>query len=73
MADFTVNSPRHKGVRTDRVEYRLYFGIIFLFALLFAAADHVWSVLRHARSPQTGPIARARAEAHQIAPMIFRG
>ena len=73
MADFSVNHSRHRGPRTESFEYRLYFAIIFVFALLFAVAGHVWSVLRLAKAPVQGPVARARAEANQIAPMIFRG
>lgn len=73
MAYFSVNTPRHRGARAEGVEYRLYFALIFLFALPFALAGLIWSVLRHGRLPAPGPIARARAEAHRIAPMIFRG
>ena len=73
MADFSVNSHRHRAPRTERLEYRIYFGIIFLFALVFALMGYAWSVVRHAKTPAQGPIAQARAEAHQIAPFIFRG
>jgi hypothetical protein len=73
MADFSVNSHRHRAPRTERIEYRIYFGIIFLFALVFALMGYAWSVVRHAKTPPHGPIAQARAEAHQIAPFIFRG
>jgi hypothetical protein len=74
MADFSVNSPRHhRGARSEGLEYRLYFALIFLFALPFAVAGCIWSLLRHGRLTAGGPLARARAEAHQIAPMIFRG
>ena len=75
MADFTVNAHRHhpKTGRGARVEYRLYFALIFLLALPFALLAHFWAVVRHARAPAQGPVARACAEAHAIAPMIFRG
>jgi len=77
MADFSVNHPRHRGdhrgVRTGSFEYWLYFAPIFVFALVFAVAGHVWAVLRRGPVPTSGPIARARAEARQIVPMIFRG
>lgn len=73
MADFSVNETRHRGHQAHgRLEYRLYFAVIFLLALPFAAAAYAWAVVRHARAPEMGPIARARAEAHSIAPMIFR-
>ena len=74
MADFSVNSPRHaRAARPGSVEYRLYFAMVFVLALPFAALAFGWSVPRHARMPALGPLARARAEAHQIVPMIFRG
>ena len=73
MADLSVNHPRHRGHRSVSVEYRLYFAIIFTFALFFALAGWFGALLRHGRAPATGPVARARAEAHQVAPMIFRG
>ncbi len=74
MADFSVNSPRHhRAARPGRVEHLFYFAPVFLLALPFALAGYGWSVLRHARRPATGPIARAKAEADQIVPMIFRG
>jgi len=73
MADFSVNSPRFRGPRADRPEYRLYFAVVFLLALPFAALGYAWSVIRHAEVPAEGPLARAKAEAHQVVPMIFRG
>lgn len=73
MADFSVNSPRHRGARPGRVEHLLYFAPVFLLALPFALAAYGWSILRHARQPAIGPFARAKAEADQIVPMIFRG
>jgi hypothetical protein len=72
MADFTVNHPRHRGARTDRLEYRLYFALIFAFALVFAVLGWALAALR-GRAPATGPVARAMAEARQVAPLIFRG
>ncbi len=73
MAYFSVNTHRHRAARTEGIEYRVYFALIFLFALPVAVAGWLWPVLRHGRIPAEGPVARARAEAHQIAPMIFRG
>jgi len=73
MADITVNAPRHRGARTDRLEYRLYFALIFAFALLNALIGSGLAVLRRKPVPRPGPFARARAEARTIAPQIFRG
>lgn len=73
MADFSVNETRPKGhAAQDRFEYRIYFALIFVFALPFAVLGYVWTVVRHARTPAQGPVARAWAEAQQVAPMIFR-
>ena len=74
MADFTANAPRHRSARADRFEYRVYFALIFAFALVFALLAHLTAPLRpRAPRPSLGPVARARAEARQIAPMIFGG
>lgn len=73
MADLSVNSPRHRAARPGSMEYRLYFALVLVLAFPFAALAFAWSVICHARTPALGPLARARAEAHQIVPMIFRG
>lgn len=73
MADFSVNHTRHRAARFDRLEYRIYFGLIFAFALLFALVGHVVAVVRDAQTPAIGPVAKARAEAHHFATLIFRG
>jgi hypothetical protein len=72
MADFTVNHPRHRGHRSDQLEYRLYFALIFAVALPFAALGWALDAARGRRG-RPGPVARAIAEARQIAPLIFRG
>ncbi len=72
MADFTVNSPKSRVIRADGWEYRLYFALVFALALPFATLRCLRARLA-AAAPNPGPIARARAEANQIVPMIFRG
>lgn len=73
MADFTVNhQTRYRDHRTDRLEYRIYFALIFVFALVFAALGWALASLR-GRRPAIGPVTRAMAEARQVAPLIFRG
>ena len=72
MADVHVEPPRLRGARQDRVEFRVYFALIFLFALPSALLACGWHLLRHG-TPCKGPIARARTEAQLLAPMIFRG
>lgn len=73
MADISVNAPRHRGARTDRLEYRLYFALIFAFALVNASIALLAALARRRPVPRPGPFARARAEARTIAPQIFRG
>ena len=38
MTDMRVNAPRSRGARQDRLEYRLYFALIFLFAKMQGGA-----------------------------------
>ncbi len=73
MADFTVNAPRARHMRTGKWEYRIWFALIFGAALPFALGSWAWGTLRDGRMPAQGPVARARAEAHLIAPTILRG
>jgi hypothetical protein len=76
MADVSVNharqAARFRGHRPDRLEYRIYFALIFALALVFALAGWAVDALRGQRG-RPGPVARAIAEARQIAPLIFRG
>ncbi len=71
MADLTA-SHRHRGHRPARLEYRIYFALIFAFAFVFAALGWALDRLRGRRG-RPGPVARAMAEARQVAPLIFRG
>jgi|JI8StandDraft_2_1071088.scaffolds.fasta_scaffold14923_3 hypothetical protein len=72
MTDMRVNAPRSRGARQDRLEYRLYFALIFLFALPTAMVACVAHYARH-RTRCQGPVARAVEEARRLAPMIFHG
>ena len=72
MTDMRVNSPRLRGARQDRVEYRVYFALIFLFAVPTSLVACCVHYARH-RTRCQGPIARARTEAQRLAPMIFHG
>ena len=73
MADFSVNSPRPRHIRPGRMEYGLYFGLIYLLALPFALVACIWRLARDGQLPEAGPLKRARAEAQVIVPMLFRG
>jgi hypothetical protein len=71
MTDNTVNAPRARLHRGSRTEFTVYFALIFLAALPFAALGWAFAALRHRRLPAKGPVARAWCEARQITPMIF--
>lgn len=72
MTDLRVNAPRSRGARQDRLEYRLYFALILLFALPTAMVACVVHYAKH-RTRCEGPVARAVEEARRLAPMIFHG
>ncbi|MDR9394546.1 cytochrome PufQ [Roseovarius sp. SYSU LYC5161] len=71
MTDMTSNLPRRAGGRRRSAEFHLYFAMIFLLALPFAAARWVRAVIRHRTLNLHGPLARAWAEADRITPVIF--
>jgi len=71
MSDQTEYGTAHRGHRTSKTEFFVYFALIFLVAIPFAVLAWIGSVLRHGRLPATGPIGRAWSEAQRITPMIF--
>ncbi len=58
--------------RTPRTEFYVYFTLIFLIAIPFAAAAWVIAMIRDRHLPVHGPLARAWREAGAITPAIFR-
>ncbi len=73
MADYTVNMmPRPRAERAQRWEYRFYFSVIFALALITGLITWSWRLASTGRMPALGPIGRALADAHVIAPIIFR-
>ncbi|MCC5968071.1 MAG: hypothetical protein JJU24_18295 [Natronohydrobacter sp.] len=73
MADYTVNAPqRPRGNRAQSWEYRLYFSVIFLLALVTGLITWSWRLVTTGRLPALGPVGRALKDAHVIAPIIFR-
>jgi hypothetical protein len=72
MTDYNIEVPRGRAHRAGRIEYSIYFALIFLIALPFALLAVPVSLALHGSFPAKGPIARARAEAHAAATMIFR-
>ena len=73
MTDIRVNAPRARGARRNAPERMVYYWLIFLFALPSAVLACALHRLRGDGTPGKGPIARARAEAGFLTPMIFRG
>jgi hypothetical protein len=62
----------HHAQRTPRAEFYLYFGLIFLIAIPFAAVAWLVQLAIERRLPVHGPLARAWKEAGSITPEIFR-
>jgi hypothetical protein len=72
MTDHSVNPGRGRaGARRGGAEYRVYFALIFLIALPFAAVAWAFAALRHGHLPACNPVTRALREARAITPMIF--
>ncbi|MCC5959102.1 MAG: protein pufQ [Rhodobacteraceae bacterium] len=72
MADYTVNAPRPRNERAQNWEYRLYFSVIFALALATGLLTWSWRVVTTGKLPRLGPVGRALADAHVIAPIVFR-
>ena len=73
MADYTVNAPdRPRNERAQTWEYRLYFSVVFVLALMTGVLTWSWRVVTTGRLPALGPVGRALKDAHVIAPIIFR-
>ena len=72
MADYTVNAPRPRNERAQNWEYGLYFGVIFVLALVTGVLTWSWRVVTTGRLPALGPVGRALKDASVIAPIIFR-
>jgi hypothetical protein len=64
-------SSRPRAGRRRSGEYILYFVVIFLLALPFAAVDWVRDVAARGTLNLAGPLARAWAEAERVVPLIF--
>jgi hypothetical protein len=75
MTDHTAGSggpasgPTH---RAPRAEFVVYFAVIFLVAIPFAALAWLVQAATEQRLPSHGPLARAWREAGAITPAIFR-
>ena len=72
MTDFTSDGPRaHKAHAKRGAEFTVYFSIIFVLAIPFAAVGWALDVFQKQTLMLHGPLARAWAEADRITPLIF--
>jgi PufQ cytochrome subunit len=74
MSDQTAGGGHHthSAHRTPKAEFYVYFALIFLVAIPFAAVGWIVGLLTERRLPVHGPLARAWREAGSITPEIFR-
>jgi hypothetical protein len=76
MSDHTAGSGLGQGAqhvhRTPKLEFYVYFALIFLVAIPFATVAWAFALLRDRHLPVHGPLARAWREAGAITPAIFR-
>jgi hypothetical protein len=74
MSDQTAGGGHHthSAHRTPKAEFYVYFALIFLVAIPFAAVAWVYQLVTERRLPVHGPLARAWREAGSITPNIFR-
>lgn len=74
MTDHTAGSTSHGHARRrgSRVEFYVYFTLIFLLATPVAVTMWLVSLVIDRRLPPQGPFARAWREAGMITPEIFR-
>ncbi len=73
MSDFSASGDLSGVKRVSRIEFSLYFSMIFVLALGLHLVRYPVAVLRHLRLPRSGPLACAIKDARAITPMIFRG
>ena len=72
MTDVTSDTVRTPKAHARRgAEFMVYFSIIFVLAIPFAAVGWVLDVFQKHTLMLHGPLARAWAEADRITPLIF--
>ncbi len=71
MTDITSSAPHTRRSTRRGAEFHLYFALIFLVALPFAAVGWVADIVTRRTLNLHGPLARAWAEADRITPLIF--
>ncbi|MDZ7904455.1 MAG: cytochrome PufQ [Cypionkella sp.] len=73
MSDFSASGDLSGVKRVGRVEFSLYFTMIFTLALGLHLIRYPFVAVRDLALPKAGPIACAIKDARAITPMIFRG
>ena len=71
MTDVSQSDRKYRAKPRRSLEFVLYFSIIFLLAIPFSIVSWVVEVFRKKSVFVDGPIARSRAEADRITPVIF--
>ena len=71
MTDVSQSTRKYRAKPRRSFEFVLYFSIIFLLAIPFSLVSWVVEVFRKKSVFVDGPIARSRAEADRITPVIF--
>jgi hypothetical protein len=73
MTDYSINDDFQNVKRVNRVEFFVYFALIYTFAIFFHLIAWPLQALRYGRLPRLSPLARAHHDASAVTPMIFRG
>ncbi|MBD0864177.1 MAG: protein pufQ [Rhodobacteraceae bacterium] len=71
MTDFTSDMAPPRSHKPPRVEFMVYFAIIFLAALPLACLTWVLAATKNESLTDKGPIGCAMSQARIITPMIF--
>ena len=71
MTDVSQSARKYRAKSRRSFEFVLYFSVIFLLAIPFSIVSWVVEVFRKKSVFVDGPIARSRAEADRITPVIF--
>ena len=71
MTDVSQSTRKFRAKPRRSFEFILYFSIIFVLAIPFSTVIWIAEVFRKKSMFVDGPIARSRAEADRITPVIF--
>ena len=71
MTDVSQSTRKFRAKPRRSLEFVLFFSIIFMLAIPFATASWIADVFRRKSIFINGPLARSRAEADRITPVIF--